>query len=84
MLIRAVPKCFERSGIAVLRRQWAAERDRQALRDLESKRHHEEFLAWVRKDRDKYEIVLANPKSTEGERNAATKGLKQLEYVGDK
>ncbi len=78
MLIRAVPKCFEGAGITILRKQWAGEKERKAQQEQESERRHREFLAWVRKDQDKYEAILADPDSTEQERARARKELVDL------
>ncbi len=79
MLIRAVPKCFEGSGITELRGHWAAEKQRDEQRNLETERQRQELIQWVRSDRIKYEAILADPGSTDPDRNRATKELGQLE-----
>ena len=78
MLIRAVPKCFEGSGVAILRKQWSGERERKAQQEQESERRYQENVAWLRKDQDKYETILANPESTEQQREKARKELVHL------
>ena len=79
MLIRAVPKCFEGSGIAELRGHWAAVKQQEEQRNLESERQRQELLRWVRSDRIEYEAILADPASTDSDRNRATRELERLE-----
>ena len=79
MLIRGVPKCFEGSGIEVLREHRAAEKQREEQRKLESDRQHQEFRRWVQNDRLKYEAILADPGSTDAEQNRAVRELARLE-----
>jgi hypothetical protein len=78
LLIRAVPKCFEGSGILQLRRQWAAEKERVAAREAERQRQNQEFSEMVRRERSQCEAVLADPASTDKQKAAASKQLAQL------
>lgn len=79
MLIRGVPKCFEGSGIEVLREHRAAEKQRDEQRKLESDRQHQEFRRWVQNDRLKYEAILADPGSIDAEQKRAVRELARLE-----
>jgi hypothetical protein len=83
LLIRAVPKCFEGSGILQLRRQWAAEKERVAAREVERQRQNEEFYELVRRERRQSEATLADPASTEKQKAAASKQLAQLVNYDD-
>jgi hypothetical protein len=78
LLIRAVPKCFEGSGILQLRRQWAAEKERMAAREVERQRQNEEFSEMVRRERTQCEATLGDPASTDKQKVAASKQLAQL------
>jgi hypothetical protein len=78
LLIRAVPKCFEGSGILQLRRQWAAEKERLAAREVERQRQNEEFSEMVRRERTQCEATLGDPASTDKQKAAASKQLAQL------
>ncbi len=83
LLIRAVPKCFEGSGILQLRRHWAAEKERVAAREVERQRQNEEFYELVRRERRQSEATLADPASTEKQKAAASKQLAQLVNYDD-
>ena len=78
LLIRAVPKCFEGSGILQLRRQWAAEKERVATRELERERQNREFSELIERERRTCEATLADPASTDKQRAAASKQLAEL------
>jgi hypothetical protein len=78
LLIRAVPKCFEGSGILQLRRQWAAEKERLAARELERQRQNQEFVEMVSRERRRCEATLADPASTDIQRATASKQLAEL------
>ena len=78
LLIRAVPKCFEGSGILQLRKQWAAEKDRLAEREQEQHRQNQEFAEWVGRERSRCVATLADPTSTDKARTAASKQLAEL------
>jgi hypothetical protein len=78
LLIRAVPRCFEGSGIFQLRKQWAAEKDRLAEREREQHRQNQEFVEWVARERRRCEATLADPTSTDKARAAASKQLTEL------
>lgn len=78
LLIRAVPKCFEGSGILQLRRHWAAEKDRLAARELERQRQTQEFSELVKRERSRCEATLTDPASTDKQKAAASKQLAEL------
>jgi hypothetical protein len=78
LLIRAVPKCFEGSGILQLRRHWAAEKDRLATRELERQRQTQEFSELVKRERSRCEATLADPASTDKQKAAACRQLADL------
>ncbi len=78
LLLSAVPSCFEESCIAELRRKWAAERERARETELERARRREEDLAWVARDRNRYEAVLQNPASTDQEMQEARRRIEEL------
>ena len=83
LLIRAVPKCFEGSGILQLRRHWAAEKERVTAREVERQRQNEEFYELVRRERRQSEATLADPACTEKQKAAASKQLAQLVNYDD-
>jgi hypothetical protein len=78
LLIRAVPKCFEGSGIVQLRRYWAAEKERVAAKDRERERQDQEFIDLVKCEKSRCEATLADPASTEKQKETATKQLSEL------
>ncbi|MBB5063923.1 hypothetical protein [Granulicella mallensis] len=78
LLIHAVPKCFEGTGILQLRRHWAAEKERDASQEMERERQHREFIDLVRRERCQCEVTLADPASTQKQKASAEKQLSEL------
>jgi hypothetical protein len=78
LLIRAVPKCFEGSGILQHRRHWAAAKERVAAREIECERQNQEFIELVKRERSQCEATLADPASTEKQKATAAKQLSEL------
>ena len=78
LLIRAVPKCFEGSGILQHRRHWAAAKERVVAREIECERQNQEFIELVKRERSQCEATLADPASTEKQKATAAKQLSEL------
>ena len=78
LLMRAVPLCFEESGIRQLRAYWSAEKERLAIAQRERDHQRQEMAEWVKRECLKLEQTLVEPSATESQKTRATRELEQL------
>lgn len=80
LLMRAVPLCFEESGILELRAFWSAEQEREAVAQRERERQRQETADWVARQRLKLEQTLADPSATEAQKARQPASLSNSEH----
>lgn len=78
LLTHSIPLCFQGSGIIRLRKAWAAEREREVLRQAEREERDREMKQWIGRQVSEWKEVLANPAATDKERENAKRHILQF------